>query len=74
MQIFVLQMKVVMLTDGETGHQQIVITDGRIVSGPRVRILTFRQCCGYEFSESESGSRDPIESGSTTLLSAYNDP
>jgi hypothetical protein len=38
MQIFVLQMKVVMLTDGETGHQQIVITDGRIVSGPRVRI------------------------------------
>jgi hypothetical protein len=48
MQIFVLQMKVVMLTDGETGHQQIVITDGRIVSGPRVRTLTY----GYEFNES----------------------
>ncbi len=28
-----------MLTDGETGHQQIVITDGRIVSGPRVRTV-----------------------------------
>jgi hypothetical protein len=46
-----------MLTDGETGHQQIVITDGRIVSGPRVRILTFRQCCGSGFNESESGSK-----------------
>ena len=32
--IFLVQ--VVMVTDGETGHQQIVITDGRIVSGPRV--------------------------------------